>query len=79
MGIVSFIAVYTVIWSLVFQVVLPFGVTTQAETNDVVAGSDPGAPVRTHFKLKLVVTSLISLALWGVFYWLYRTNGIGIR
>ena len=79
MGIVSFIAVYTVIWSLVFQAVLPFGVMTQAEANDVVAGSDPGAPVRTHFKLKLVVTSLIALALWGVFYWLYSTSGFGTR
>jgi len=79
MGIVSFIAVYTVIWSVVLQAVLPFGVRTQAEANDITAGTEPSAPIRPQFKLKLLVTTLISLVLWGIFYWLYRTNGLGLR
>ena len=79
MSVVSFFAVYIVIWSLVLQVVLPFGVTTQVEAQDIVKGSEPGAPVSVRLKTKFLVTSVISLVLWGVFYWLYRTNGFGMR
>ena len=79
MGIVSFIAVYTVIWSLVLQIVLPFGVTTQQDANDVVPGTDPAAPIRLDWKLKVLATSLISLVLWGIFYWVYSATGLGTR
>ena len=80
MSIVSFFAVYIVIWSLVLQAVLPFGIHTQAELGEIVEGSEPGAPAHLrHLKLKLLITSVISLALWGVFYWLYQANGLGMR
>ena len=79
MPVVSFIAVYILIWSLVLQVVLPFGVRSQSEANDIVPGSDPGAPMQPRWGIKIVVTSLISLVLWGVFYWVYSSTGLGTR
>ncbi len=79
MGIVSFIAVYAVIWAIVLQAVLPFGVRTQAEAGGIVPGSEPAAPVRMRWGIKLLATSLIALALWGVFYWFYRKTGLGLR
>ena len=79
MPIGSFIAVYILIWSLVLQVVLPFGVRTQSDAQEIVPGTDPSAPVRLHWKMKFLVTSLISLVLWGIFYWLYQTTGLGLR
>jgi predicted secreted protein len=78
MSVVSFIAVYVLIWPLVLQALLPFGLRTQAEAEEVVPGSEPAAPVRIHWKLKILLTTLISVVLWGVFYWLYRTTGLGV-
>ena len=45
MQIGSIIAVFFVIWWLCFVAVLPIGNRSQAEAGDVVAGTDPAAPV----------------------------------
>lgn len=79
MGIVSLLAVYAVIWAIVLQAVLPFGVKTQAEADDIAEGTVPSAPVRPHWKAKLLAATLISAALLGLFYWVYEKTGLGMR
>ena len=79
MPIISFIAVYIVIWALVLQAVLPFGVRTQSDAQEIVPGTEPSAPLRPRWGIKMIVTTLIALVLWGVFYWVYSTTGLGIR
>ncbi len=39
------IALYFIIWWTVLFAILPFGVKSQAETGEVTAGTEPGAPV----------------------------------
>lgn len=46
--------------------VLPFGVRSQAESGDVVPGSDPGAPAIPNLKMKLVWTTLVSGVVFAV-------------
>jgi predicted secreted protein len=58
------VGVYVVIWWTVLFAVLPFGVRSQQEMNDVVPGSDPGAPVRHRLGLKILVNTGISTAIW---------------
>jgi predicted secreted protein len=51
--------------------VLPFGVRSQHEMNEIVPGSEPGAPARPRLLPKLLATTLIAAAVWGVVDFLY--------
>jgi predicted secreted protein len=79
MPVVSFIAIFVLIWAIVLQAVLPFGVKSQREHGDLAQGTDPGAPVRPLWLRKMLVTTAISLVLWGIFYWIAAKTGLGIR
>lgn len=62
--------VYVILWFLVLYLVLPFGVRTAAEEGvALVPGQAQSAPVRPRLALKFFLTTLISAALWGVYYW----------
>ncbi|MBE7731593.1 DUF1467 family protein [Devosia faecipullorum] len=72
MQIGSLIAVYFIVWWLTFVMVLPIGSQSHHETGtQVVAGSDPGAPVKPRLIFKaLLATGLAAvftaLVLWGL-------------
>lgn len=72
MQIGSIIAVYFVVWWLTFVAVLPIGQKSFHETGDqVVAGGDPGAPVKPMLVRKLLLATalaavLTALLLWGL-------------
>ena len=46
--------------------ILPIGVRGQAEANDVVKGSEPGAPVETNIKAKFKLTSIVATVIWVI-------------
>ncbi|AFL51880.1 putative secreted protein [Sinorhizobium fredii] len=56
----STFAVYFIIWWLTLFTVLPFGVKTQAEENDVVPGSVESAPARFRGLRVVLVTTVIA-------------------
>lgn len=67
----SIIAVFFVIWWLSFVAVLPIGNRSQAEAGDVVAGTDPGAPVAPRLLYKALMATVLAvvmtlLLLWGL-------------
>ncbi|MBL4597882.1 MAG: DUF1467 family protein [Rhizobiaceae bacterium] len=68
-------AVYFIIWWMTLFLVLPHGNLSQAEANDITPGTEPGAPVNPRFGRKLIITTLLSLAFYGL-YWLI-TNYFG--
>jgi predicted secreted protein len=70
MTIAGALALYFIIWWTVLFVTLPFGVRSQAETGEVVAGTEPGAPVSPNLKKKALWTTLISAVLFGIVYML---------
>jgi predicted secreted protein len=67
LDIVSGFLVYLCIWVVLFFMSLPIGVQ-RIENPD--AGWDPGAPQKTRMGKKLLWTTLISIPLWGVSYYL---------
>lgn len=79
MSVISFLAVYLVVWAIVLQAVLPFGVKAQSEDGEIVPGTDPSAPVKPMWRIKLLATTLIALVIWGILYWLIQTTGLGFR
>ncbi len=54
------LALYFVIWWILLFAILPFGVRSQVESGDVVAGSEPGAPVAPALQEKAIWTTLVS-------------------
>jgi len=61
------LALYFVIWWILLFAVLPFGVRSQAESGEVVTGSEPGAPSVPALREKAIWTTLVaSVVLVGV-------------
>jgi predicted secreted protein len=54
------IALYFVIWWTVLFGVLPFGVRSQAEAGEVVAGTEPGAPSAPALREKAIWTTFVA-------------------
>jgi predicted secreted protein len=74
---VTFLAVFLIVWWVVLFAVLPFGLKTQDEEGDVTLGTVPSAPRGPHVLRAVAWTTLISLAILGLLYWL--TRGLGYR
>lgn len=77
MEIVTFFAVAFIVWWVVLFAVLPIGLRTQDEEGEVTLGTTESAPAVPRFLFVLVVTTLVTLVIVGVLYWLTRVLGYG--
>ncbi|MFB2552294.1 DUF1467 family protein [Ensifer soli] len=78
MPLLSIVAVYFIIWWLTLFLVLPFGLKTQGEANEIVPGTVESAPARFR-PLKVVAwTTLIAALIHGCWYVASVEFGIGI-
>ena len=64
MNLFSAFVVWLIIWWLVLFIVLPIGIRGQAEENDIVKGTEPGAPHTLNIKRKFVQTTIIASIIW---------------
>jgi predicted secreted protein len=64
-------AIYFIIWWTVLFAVLPWGIRSQAESGDVVPGSDPGAPAIPHLLAKLIWTTIGACVVFGLVALIY--------
>ena len=76
MNIVGGLALYFVIWWITLFAVLPFGIRSQHEAGEVVAGTEPGAPVLPGLLKKAVITSLIAAVIFAGVWYLWVTYDI---
>jgi predicted secreted protein len=67
-------AIYFIMWWIVLFAVLPWGVRSQSESGEGAPGTDPGAPSLPRLGKKLIWTTLVSAALFGIFYYCYVTR-----
>ncbi len=67
--------IYFTIWWIVLFAVLPWGVRSQSEEADVVAGSDPGAPVAPRLVVKALWTTGISAVVLAIVLVLFAYMG----
>jgi len=56
--------VWLILWWLTLFLILPIGIRGQHEENDVVEGSEPGAPHTLNIKRKFLQTTIVSTVLW---------------
>lgn len=68
MSLAGGIVVFGVMWWLVLFMVLPFGVTSQHEAEGAEEGTDPGAPIAPKLVRKMLITTGITIVLWGLLY-----------
>ena len=71
MSIFTALAIYFVIWWVVLFAVLPWGVHSQEEVGEVTPGTDPGAPVLTNLRLKLVATTVVASVVFAAWFVVY--------
>lgn len=71
------IAIYFLIWWIVLFAVLPWGVRAQGEGG--APGTDPGAPIMTNLKLKLVWTTVVSSVVFASFMWVYSRKLVSLE
>ncbi|HKH02858.1 MAG TPA: DUF1467 family protein [Bradyrhizobium sp.] len=68
-------AIYFVMWWIVLFLTLPFGVRSQHEDGEGVAGTDPGAPIAALMGRKLIWTTVISAVVFAL-AWLAHNAGL---
>ena len=71
----SQMAIFLLIWFVVLFAVLPWGVRQSSEP---LPGHDPGAPVNPQIGRKAIITTVISLLLWGVYFYVTQVLGISL-
>ena len=77
MAVSTSIAIYFLIWWVVLFAVLPWGVRAQGEGGT--PGTDPGAPVLTNLKLKLVWTTLVTTVIFAGFFLVYTRKLVSLE
>jgi predicted secreted protein len=77
-NIITSTAVFVVVWWLVLFITLPFGVK-RTEEADLEPGQEPGAPEKPMMWRKIGVTTLITIALWCIFYYVDSAGLISFR
>ena len=73
---ISAFAVFFIIWWITLFAVLPFGLKTQGEAGVVIPGTHESAPARPRFLFIIGLTTLISCAIFAMFYWFAITKGL---
>lgn len=67
---------FVIVWWLVLFMVLPFGARPPDE---IVPGTAPSAPERPRMALKILITTLIALALTAAIAWIIESGLISFR
>lgn len=76
MQFVSAFAVYFIIWWITLFAVLPIGLKTQADENEVVPGSVESAPARFRGGRVVLLTTLVSAVIYGL--WIFVSGYLGV-
>lgn len=74
------LAIYVIFWWMVLFAVLPmFRANEVLDAEDVAKGMDSGAPKNPKLLIKFIITTVISGALYGLFYWALTTGMISLK
>jgi predicted secreted protein len=76
MGWVSGVFIYVLIWFVVLFTVLPWGVKIPDNPEP---GHAPSAPINPRIGVKLVATSLVSVVVWAIVWYVMQSGWISFR
>jgi len=79
MIIVKALAIYLIVWWITLFMVLPWRVRTAEEAGEQTQeGHAPSAPLQSMMGRKLIVTTLVSAAIFGVLWYLFEVQGVSV-
>ena len=78
MGTLTAIAYYVLFWWVCLFAVLSIGLKTQEEEGDVVPGTEPSAPAKLRLGRSLLINTVISGVVFGIWYYVTEVLGYGI-
>jgi predicted secreted protein len=79
MSIVGGILIYVNLWMIVLFTVLPLGVKNQIDSPDFQKGTDPGAPIESKMKRKVLITTIITTVIFSLIFALDKLDLFYIR
>ena len=79
MSISAAIVLFAVCWFMVFFIVLPLRLTTQAEAGSVVPGTPQGAPAGFVVRRKALITTIAAVVIWAAIYVVITQGWITVR
>ena len=79
MSITGSLVIYMILWWLILFLILPRNISSQEETENVIKGTDPGAPVNSNIKKKLILTTIITTIIFAIIYCLAYFDILNIR
>ena len=78
MSIVLGVAIFFVVWWIVLFAVLPFGVRTQAEAGETVAGTPASAPANFPLARMFLINTAISVVVFCIIWAAIEFDFFGI-
>lgn len=78
MSLMSGIAIYFVIWWTALFALLPLGLRTQAEDDNVTLGTVASAPAKPRVGLAFFRTTIVASLIFGLYYYLTQIAGFGL-
>ena len=73
---VSIVAEYFICWWITLFIVLPIGLRTQADENDVIKGTVQSAPARFRPLRVFLMTTVLAAVFYGIWYWATAVMGL---
>jgi predicted secreted protein len=75
-GVVNSIVVFLIVWWLILFMVLPIGLRSQTEAEDIVSGTEPGAPTDPQLKKKAWWSTVATSVVWLIWVVLAETGAL---
>ena len=79
MSITGGIIIYVNLWMIILFMVLPFGIKNQVDSVSYQKGTDPGAPVESKMKKKILITTLLTTVVFSLIFALDKLDLFYIR
>ncbi|MSP06908.1 MAG: DUF1467 family protein [Candidatus Fonsibacter sp.] len=79
MSITGGIIIYVNLWMIILFMVLPFGVTNQIDSVNFQKGTDPGAPIESKMKKKILITTIMTTVIFSLIFALDKLDLFYIR
>lgn len=79
MSIMGGVIIYVNLWMVILFMVLPFGIKNQVDSVNYQKGTDPGAPVESKMKKKILITTLITTVIFSLIFAADKLDLFNIR
>jgi predicted secreted protein len=73
------VIIYVNLWMVILFMVLPFGIKNQVDTVNYQKGTDPGAPIESKMKKKILITTLITTFIFSLIFAADKLDLFNIR